>query len=542
MESRDRLTTDELFGTTEPGIVHNVYYAPQGELTTFSHSLCGTLHFSETLMTTAHPDSDWKGSGQSLFPAFSIPFVTWDGWLIPFERDIILSGMGAGDNGRSFWNVIVNPGHVWQEASDSGYARAAFPFTLTDNYTGQARNGLATFVLGSTDVSSVAIQITQETAPIDDYIRADFSAMIPVTSDLDCPANVESVISEFENELASRLPLLPWSDLTNALSTQARSRSGFADTDFSMVALLMNEQLYMQDVGTRSGLHPMPAWMRHGVYSVTKTMGLGVSMFYLAGRYGDSVFDELITDHVPQLADHPGWQGVTFHHTLNMVTGNIGAEKGAPITPYMRARSSASKILAISELADAPPAPGVEFAYYSTHSFVLSFAMNNYVKAREGAAADYWTMVQRDVLKPIGIFYLPISRSIEEGGVLGTPIMGWGSYPDVDAVAKVASLLQHDGEYDGQQLLSRTKTREAMRRMGEPGYDTGHPIERYLHSVWTVRTDAGACDIDVPLMSGHGGNHVMMLPSGLSMIRFMDSNDYEVWDTVRVAESYRTSC
>ncbi len=34
-------------------------------------------------------------------------------------------------------------------------------------------------------------------------------------------------------------------------------------------------------------------------------------MFYLAERYGDGIFDERITDHVPDLADHPGWQPVT---------------------------------------------------------------------------------------------------------------------------------------------------------------------------------------------------------------------------------------
>lgn len=96
--------------------------------------------------------------------------------------------------------------------------------------------------------------------------------------------------------------------------------------------------------------------------------------------------------------------------------------------------------------------------------------------------------------------------------------------------------------HQGQQLLSPTKTREAMRRTGNPGYATGHPSERYLHSVWTVRTNTGRCDVDVPMMSGYGGNFVMMLPSGLSMVRFMDADDQEVRNTVRAAETYRSSC
>jgi CubicO group peptidase (beta-lactamase class C family) len=349
------------------------------------------------------------------------------------------------------------------------------------------------------------------------------------------------VVAAFEAERAARLPLRPWSDLPDAELSRTISRSGFCDTDLSAVALLVDGQLHLQEVATRSGPHPWPEWMRHGVFSVTKTLGLGLSMFHLAQRYGEGLFEERITDHVPELANHPGWQGVTFHHALSMVTGTAGSDKGNDIAPFIRARSAAAKMAAIQALPDASPAPGTEFRYASTHSFVLSYALNRYVKAREGPAADYWTMVRADVLGPIGVFHLPLSRTIEGGGGLGTPIMGWGSYPDVDAAAKVAQLLQDEGSHGGRQLLSRIKVREALRRAGIPGYETGNASERYLHSVWTVRLDTGRCTVHVPMMSGHGGNHVMMLPSGLSMVRFTDVSDYEVRPAL-AAEIYRSSC
>jgi hypothetical protein len=168
--------------------------------------------------------------------------------------------------------------------------------------------------------------------------------------------------------------------------------------------------------------------------------------------------------------------------------------------------------------------------------------MNNLVRAREGKDADYWSMVREAVLEPIGVPYLPVSRSVESDGSLGIPIMAWGGYPDVDAAAKVAQLLQDSGAHAGRQLLSPTKTMEAMRRTGHPGYATSNANERYLHSVWTVRTDTGRCTIEVPLMSGYGGNHVLMLPSGLSVVRFMDADDMEVSYATRAAEMYRSSC
>jgi hypothetical protein len=539
---RDVLTVDGLFEGPPPGVVHNAYFTSVGDVTPTSQALCGTLHFAETPMTTTHPDSGWMGDGQTLFPAFSLPVVTRDDWVIPLERDLILSGHGAGGSSRSLWNVIANPGRVWEETGDGGFARATFLLTLTDNFVGQARNGLASFVFRGGEVSPVAFQITQETAPNEEYLRADFSALVPVTFAAECPAGADAAVAAFERERAARLPLRPWSDLADAGSSYSVSRNGFADTDLSAMALLMDGQLYQQTVATRSGPHPWPEWMRHGVFSVTKTLGLGLSMFYLAGRYGDAVFDERIVDHVPELADHPGWQGVTFAHTLNMMTGTVGAERGNAIGPFIQARSAAAKIAAIHALPDAPEAPGTEFAYYSTHSFVLSQAMNNLVKAREGPAADYWTMVREDVLEPIGIPHLPLSRSIERDGTLGTPIMGWGSYPDVDAAAKVAQLLQDEGIHGGRQLVSRTKVRDALRRSGRPDHATGNPNERYLYSVWTVRSDTGSCTIDVPVMSGYGGNHVMMLPSGLSFVRFMDAGDYEVSYATRAAEIYRSSC
>jgi CubicO group peptidase (beta-lactamase class C family) len=541
--ARDQLTTTQLMGQGGPGVVHNDYYQPRGSLRPVSHSLCGTIQFTETRMDTTHYDADWRGTGHTLFPAFSLPLIVDGDWLIPLDRNIILSGRGTGaSSGGSVWNVIVNPGEVWEEVDDGGYSRAAFPFTFTDNYVGQARNGIATLVFDGSGVSSVAIQVTQETAPVSEHDRVDFSALVPAYWDPTCPPGTAALVADFQDELAGRLPIRPWSDLPDAAASQATSRAGLADTDFSMIALLMDGELFVQPVTTRSGPHPWPEWMRHGVYSVTKSMALGVSMYYLAQWYGDHVFDELITDYVPELANHSGWQNVTFHHVLNMVTGVTGGERGSAISPFIMGRSSASKMQAIQAFADAPAAPGSEFAYYSTHSFVLSYAMNRFVQSREGPDANYWQMVIEDVLEPIGVRQLPVSRTFEVSESESVPIMGWGSYPDVDTAAKIAQLLQDDGVFNGQQLLSPTKVREALRRTNVPDYPTGHAAERYLHSVWTVSTNIGGCSIDVPLMSGYGGNHVMMLPSGLSVIRFMDADDYEVSQTVQAVERYRSSC
>jgi hypothetical protein len=150
-------------------------------------------------------------------------------------------------------------------------------------------------------------------------------------------------------------------------------------------------------------------------------------------------------------------------------------------------------------------------------------------------------MVKENILEPLGIEHLPLTRSRESNGELGTPIMGWGSYPTVHEAIKIGKLLHDEGNLRGQQVLSRAKVREALFRTSYQGYDAPG-TDRYLHSVWLVSVSTSSCRVGVPLMAGHGGNYVMMVPSGLTLIRFSDANSYDVAPMVRAVERYRSSC
>jgi CubicO group peptidase (beta-lactamase class C family) len=224
-----------------------------------------------------------------------------------------------------------------------------------------------------------------------------------------------------------------------------------------------------------------------------------------------------------------------------MVTGVRGGEEGSAIHPFIVARTANEKLRAIRELPDARPRPGEEFEYYSTHFFVLSYALNEYVRARVGPDADYWELVERDVLRPMGITQLPVQRTIEPDGRLGTPVQAWGSYPTVGEAMKIAQLLQNDGRFEDQQLLSPSRVREALARSSRRGYDTGGN-QSYLHSVWWRPANLPGCVVHVPTMSGHGGSLVMMLPNGLVALRFADDNDYDITPMIHATELYRSSC
>ncbi len=538
---RDRLTVQELMGGSFSELIHNDYFMPIGEALPATRHLSGMIRFEAARMATSHPNSRSWGSGQQWFPAFSLPVISQGDYLIPLERGIIY----CGDERPSYWNIIVSPGRVWRETADGGYSRASFPFVFTDNYVGQARNGLATFVFDSSGISPVAIQISQETAPADSYTTANFAGMIPVLYSPHSFSDADRFVLEFAEELAARPAIRPWADLPYSVFTQQFFKGGLPDETVSLAAILTDGQLFLQPAATRTGSYPYPGDMRHGVFSVTKTLGMGLAMFWAAERYGEDVFNELVTDHISILSDHPGWQGVTFENVFDMATGTSGGDSGNNIAPFIAARSAEEKLAAISALPDAPPQPGEVFNYASTNTFVLSFALSRYVKSKEGPEADYWEMVREEVLRPLGIPHLPLVRTLEAGGKRGVPIVGWGSYPTVCEAAKIGQLLHAEGEFHGVQLLNGNKVREAIYRTSRRGLNAGTSFghhEYYLHSMWITGLSLPGCPVYASSMRGHGGNHVIVLPSGTIAVRFGDQNVYDVAPMVAVAEFYKNSC
>jgi hypothetical protein len=160
---------------------------------------------------------------------------------------------------------------------------------------------------------------------------------------------------------------------------------------------------------------------------------------------------------------------------------------------------------------------------------VLAAAMDAFLKGREGPNASLWDMVAQEVLEPIGAFHVPTLRTIEPDGSPGVPLLSYGLFLTVDDVARLATLLQSSGRHEGKQILSPTKLAEALYRTSP---DAGLPVGwkfragagRYHLSFWSMpyRTAAG-CFVQIPFMWGYGGNHVVLLPNGVTAFRFTDA-------------------
>jgi CubicO group peptidase (beta-lactamase class C family) len=435
---------------------------------------------------------------------------------------------------------------VWHEEGDGAWSRASFPLTLTDRYMGQARNCVATFVYQPATISNVYVQCSQETADMNADQGGNMRVMLQAGYQLKTSPDYEQVVVEHAAEEQRRLPAYPLrrADPRNAVGRRFDAFR-WTNTPTSAGAVLIDGTLYRHPPNTRHGRYPYPHEMRHGVYSVTKSMAGALALFYFAERYGEEIFDALITDYVPALADHPGWQGVTFGHTVNMVPG-VEAGEGAEhlLDILVLARGAEEAIQNIATLGDYPEAPGEQFNYASTNFFVLSYALQNYVRRREGEGAYYWDLVRKHVLAPIGAEHFALLHTVEADGSQGIPILAYGALPTLDEAAKMALLFSNAGSHDGRQLIHREKTREALGRTAWVGYSTGGDARgmNYRHSFWSTTIRTSACDVEAVYMLGYGGNYVGFLPSGALLLRFMDEHDYDLSALVQRVESLKSSC
>ena len=462
-------------------------------------------------------------TGEDLFPELTVRFVTHDGELIPAQQGVIETRSPS----DSFWDVIVGAGEVWRELGDDGWNRASFPLNLTDRYMGQVRNCVANFAYNAEDMSNVYVQCSQETADIEALQLGNIRALAPAAYAPEVFPDTDRFLDEFAQTKTRRIPVYPLSEIDedNEIADYL-NKSLWTNASTSLGAVLTDGKLFVNPPKTRHGIYPYPSEMRHGVYSVTKSMAGALSLFYFAERYGEDVFDELVTDYVPALADQPGWKGVTFSHTLNMVTGTRGGEAGnLLLDPLVVAATKEDAMNNIAQLGDYPQAPGERFVYATTNTFVLSDALQNYVREQEGENVDYWDLVHENVLTPIGAEDFRVLHTRDNDESARIPFLGYGALPTLDNAAKIALLIYNEGEYQGQQLLNRQKIREALGRTEWIGYDTGNPGVKYRHSFWSKGIRTRKCKVDVVFMEGFGSNHILFLPSGVIVFRFMDEFD-----------------
>jgi hypothetical protein len=551
------------------GIIDNAAFVPSARAASAREPFFGTLELTESRMVSTPDRIAPKlvlGRNPQLFPAVDLAFFTDGGDLVPLTQDVIRSA--SIDRGQSFWDIIVQPGRVWSEPADGGWSRAAFPFALINSIEGETHNGLATFLYRGSRVSNLRFQIVQQTAPF--YIDNKFVAagLVPAKLEPASKDGVEEARRAYEADRRDAVPIASW----RALSARVGGvkLAGFDGTmnssDIVLSGLDYHDTFYLEQCRSAGGPLSWCDRARFGVWSATKALANAAALLHLAQKYGPSVFDLKIRDYVPEAAKYPGWNDVRFEDAIDMATGlgngstNVHPNDASDgyIDPsyaaWYEARSVQEKIDAL--LRDGrvyPWGPGKVTRYRDQDMFILGVAMDRFLKSKEGASADLWTMLRTEVFEPIGIHEAPTNRTIQPDGAPGQPLMAYGYYPTISDLVLIARLYQSGGKHGDRQILFGPRVQELLAWSRPKGLPTGQRLSggetTYSTAFWVATyTSAAGCRVFYPRMVGWGGNLVALMPGGLTGVRLAngdDSRDLATADTdgmARVADRLAPFC
>ena len=475
------------------------------------------------------------GRDTRLFPGTSLSFFTHGDHLVPVDRDLIR--VGSLKPAGSYWDILVFPGRIWSEPADETWSRASFGFALTNPLEGETHNGVAMFLYNGSEVSDLRYQIATLTSPF--YVEEFFEAWgeLQVRHDPAPVADVKALQLDYADELADKLPTLPWEELGVGVGPEALEGSDapVSPRDVIALALLRDGVLYRSPCYTPFGELPYCDDQRFGIWSASKTALGAVSMLALAQKYGPEVFDLPILDYVDATPPHHGWDGVTVGDALNMATGlGEGSEVVEPnnqgdgylvrYDEWYPLASRDEKVAAILTATNHPWGPGEVVRYRDQDMFLVGVVGDAYVKEQEGPDASLWEFLADEVYRPIGVRHPAAGLTLEPDGSIGVPLMQGPLWATLEYLARIAALMQNHGEHHGRQILHRGKLAELMYETPTRGLPHGRPTDAgmrtYHMATWYWPFVAGGgCELELPYMSGWGGQRVMMFPNDIAAIR-----------------------
>jgi hypothetical protein len=535
---------EELRGTEYTGgLVPNTSFTPSAQAGAAHEPFFGMLGVAETEMRTEPTplkSGEVLGKQTALFPQVDLRFLTVDGDLVPATQDVIRAGSVG--HGRSFWDLIVQPGKVWSEPGEGPWSRAAFPFALVNSLEGETHNGLATFAYRGREVTNLRFQIVQQTAPylVADYFTAEGLAR---TSWRGAP-NSQRRARNYRDSLADGVIIGSWPELAAQVGSDrlAGFDAGLSSNQTVLAGLDYRGKFYLQFCSSAAGELPWCDRARFGVWSATKALANETALLRLAQKFGPQVFELKIADYVPEAAEHPAWRMVRFEDAIDMATGiGNGSTKREPnnisdgyLDPtydeWYGARSESAKVAALLRTGHAYPwGPGKVARYRDQDMFVLGVAMDRFLKSRQGAKASLWSMLENEVFLPIGIHYAPTNRTIETDGGPGQALMAFGYYPTIGDMVKIARLYQNDGRSGATQILYPPRIRSLLDAKPSVGLPTGTMTRfgetYYYNAFWMNAYKANdGCSFQYPVMVGWGGNLIALLPKGMTAIRLAKSS------------------
>jgi hypothetical protein len=483
-------------------------------------------------------------------PSFTFQFIQDGTHIFPLQRGLITTT-------HPDWYYILEPGRVWKENSDSGYSRAALPFSLQENGANCTHNGVLSFLFKADgSVSKVAYQIAGETCQ---YFQFNMWGLANATYTPQTIAGAAAAITAYEAEVAARMPTRPIAQLATDYPAAALNVANIGSEQtaayMTVYGVATDGINYVGGCQTRYGTYPYCEVLDLPSYSVSKSVAGAIGLMRLEKKYAGTQY--LLTMKA-EIAKCSGtqWNDVTLLNTLDMATGNYtsaGYEVDEGSTAALNNFFLVDTYNAKATHACAytrKSTPGTKWVYHTSDSFLLGTAMNTVFKYWEGSAKDYYTdMLVAELWKPLKLSPTTwtTARTIDS---IAYPFTGYGLTFHHDDLVKIGEFLNKDNAtIAGTAMLDTTLYNEAMQKTTNHGLDAGSVNDKYLHGFWawnaaSTATGTAVCASAkwIPYMSGFGGIAVILLPNNMVYYFVSDNKEYGFKQSLIELNKIRSVC
>jgi hypothetical protein len=521
----------------------NPGHAFQGTLTLNNLSTTGNFSEQGTALAGIYEDPGH-------LPAFSFQFVQTGTHIVPITRGLVSTS-------HPNWQYILEPGRVWKETDDGGYARASIPFALQEKGANCTHNGVMSFLFKSDgSVSKVAYQIASETCQ---YFKFNMWGLAAATYTPQAIANADATITAYQAEVAARMPTKPIEALATDYPTAgivtANIGSEQTAPNRTVWGVATDGVHYVGGCMTREGTYPYCDVIDLPSYSLAKSVAGAIGLMRIEKKY-EGVQSALSIQATVAPCSGNQWNDVTLLNTLDMATGNYASpgyevDEGSldVLLNFFNAQTYSGKAAQSCSYAR-NAASGTSWVYHTSDSFLLGSALNTIYQQREGATKEYYRdMLVPELWKPLKMSPTTwtTSRTIDS---VAQPFTGYGLTFHRDDIIKIGEFLNKNNASIGDvQMLDSALYNEAMQRTDKHGLTAGGASYRYLHGFWAW--DAGGTDEGapicpnakwIPFMSGFGGIGLILLPNNMVYYFVSDNHEYGFKKAVIELNKIRNIC
>ncbi len=455
-------------------------------------------------------------------PNFNYQFVQHGTHLIPVNRGLQITS-------HPVWELILEPGRVWNENSDNGYSRAAIPFALQEYGANCTHNGVLSFLFKSDgSMSTVAYEIASETC---NYYQFNLYGRLSASYTPATIGTAAAIKTAYATEVSNRMPTKPISALATdypgsgvTIATIGSEQSSSARSAFGVA---YNGVHYTGGCGTRYGDYPYCDVLDLPSYSVAKSTYGAYGLMALEQLYSGvknlSVYSQVST------CPSSRWNDVKLENLIDMSTGNytdagfeVDEGSSAMLNNFFLNYSDSG----MTSFACSYPrkvTPGTSWVYHTSDTYLLGRAMDQYL------GQDSFNWMVSNIYTPLKLS--PTAKtSVRTFDTANQQVSGFGLTYHRDDVVKLAEFVNNaSGAIGGTQKLKLTMVNEALQKTAYHGLNAGSAYDSYDNGFWIWKADSAlGCSSSryIPYMSGYGGISVILLPNNMVYYFFSDNAEY----------------